>query len=198
MTEVREGMSESINTSVAQIEEVRRMKAGVTHGLHSISDRLRGIPSIASEQLSTLQSLVDMLSRMHLEMRPGDQKSLKKPISGEYFTATDRCNDMDLSSDSEIKEILARIYHFADKVTTCRYSKEAQSVIEDTGRLLGLVTQHLSATSPSRDELTRKRKIPSDYHYSELETAVQSMENLEKTKRVLAAAPGVRVSNQGR
>lgn len=198
MTEVRKGMSETTNTSFAQIEEVRRMKAEVAQELHSISDRLKAIPSIASEQLSTLQSLVEMLSRMHLEMRTGDQNSLKKPISEAHVTTNGGSDDTDLSYDSESKEILARICHSANKITTCRYSKEAQSVIEDIGRLLGLVMQHLSATSPSRDDLTRKRKVLCDYHYSELETAVQSMENLEKAKRVVTATHGVRVFNQGR
>lgn len=197
ITEIREGMSETTNASFTQVEEVRGIGAEVTQQLRGISDRLKAIPSIASERLSTLQSLVEMSSRMHLDIRTVDQNSSTKPISEAHSIVNDRCNDTDRSSDSETKKILARICHFADKMTTCRYSKEAQFILEDTGRLLGLVMQRLSATSPSHDELTRKRKVVCDNHYSELETATQSIEYLEKAKRVLTAAHGVRVSYQG-
>ena len=197
ITEVREGMSEATSASSAQIQEARRMKVEVTQELHSISDRLKAIPSIASEQLSTLQSLVEMLSHIQLEARTGHQNSLKNTIGEAYSTGSGRCNDPDLSFNSEIKNILARVCHFAETVKTCRYSKEAQSVIEDISKLLGLVMEQLSTMGPSRDELPMKRKGLCDYHYSEVETAVQSVDDLRKAKRALTASKRVRISSQG-
>ena len=82
-------------------------------------------------------------------------------------------------------------------MTTHKYSKNAQLVIEDTGRLLGLMMQELSATSPNRDDLPRKRKSLCDNDYSELETEVLLLEDLEKTKRVLTASQRVQMFNQG-
>lgn len=197
MIEVRKGMSQITDALFAQIEELRRMKTEVTQELHRVYERLKAVPSLASDQLSFFQSLVEMLSFMHLKMRTDNRNSLIKSISEAHLTTNQRCNDTDLSSDSEIKEILVRICRVADEMTTCRYSKETQSIIEDMGRLLSLVMQHLSATSPSRNDLTGKRKVLYDYYYSELKTAVQSIKNLENAKRVLIAARRVQVYNQG-
>lgn len=172
MIEVRKGMSKITDALFAQIKELRRMKTEVTQELHRVYKRLKAVPSLASDQLSFFQSLVEMLSFMHLKMRTDDRNSLIKSISEAHLTTNQRYNDTDLSSDSEIKEILVRICRVTDEMTTCRYSKEAQSIIEDIGRLLGLVMQHLSATSPSRNDLTGKRKVLYNYYYSELETAV--------------------------
>jgi len=197
MTEVREGISKATSTSSAQIEENRRMNAEVTQEIHRVCDLLEALPSIASEQLSTLQSLVKMLSEMQLGMRTGDQKSQISTTTEASLTEHDRQNGFEMGPDSETKKIMARLCRFSDKMTACRYSREAQSVIEDIGRLLGLVI-YISVMSPSRDDLPRKRKTLCDYHYSELERAVQSMENLGKAKRVLTAFQRVQISNQGR
>jgi len=198
MTEVREGISKDTSTSSAQIGENRRMNAEYTQEIHRVRDLVEALPSIASEQLSTLQSLVKMLSEVQLGMRTGGQNPQTRTTTEASLTEHDRRNDPEMGPDSEIKKIMARLCHFADKMTACRYSREAQSVIEDIGRLLGSVMQRISVTSPSRDDLPRKRKTLCDYHYSELETAVQSMENLGKAKRVLTASQRVQISNQGR
>ena len=183
-------------TSSAQIEDVRKMNAEITQKLHCISNRLEALPSIGSEQLSNLQSLVEMLGIMQLGMRTGSER----PPTGSTIEASpiefDRRNDFEADLDSETK-IIARLFHFASKMTTCRYSKEAQSVIEEVGRLLGLVMQQVKAMSPTRNELPRKRKLLCDHHYSELETAVHLVENMGKAKRALTASERVRIRNKG-
>ena len=102
-----------------------------------------------------------------------------------------------MSLDSEINRIITKIRHSAGTVRTCSYSKEAQSVIEDNGRLLGFVMQQVLGTSPSRDELLRNCKVLDDYHFSKLETEVESVENLRKANRVLIASERVRIFSQG-
>lgn len=197
MSEVQEGLSKATTLSSAQNEDNRRLNAKVIQELHSICDRLDAVPVIGREQLSTLQSLVGMFSDMQLEMRIHRQKSQANTIMEASLTNHDRCNHRETSHNLEIQRILARVCQFAGKKTIRRYSQGAQSVIEDLGRLLGLVMQQLSATSPRRDELPRKRKVLSDYHYSNLETAVQSIENLGKAKRALTSSDRVRLSSQG-
>ncbi|KAM0800742.1 hypothetical protein BDR22DRAFT_232300 [Usnea florida] len=93
---------------------------------------------------------------------------------------------------------MRRICQFVRTMTTYRYSKNAQLVIEDIGSLLGLLMKQPSAINLSRDELPKKRKILCDYEYSELETDIQSTEDLAKAKRILAASERVEISNQGR
>ena len=75
MREIRGGISEVTNSASAQMEEVGLMKAEVMQKLQSISDRLEVVPNIASEQLSTLQSLVKMMSDMKLAMRAGGRST---------------------------------------------------------------------------------------------------------------------------
>ena len=201
LTEVRNGFSNTTTALSAQFKEDMRMNVEMTQELHSISKRLEALPSVGSEQLSSVQSLVqsvsEILGDMQLEMRTRNQKSATSMTTEARLAENDRRINLQMSPDPEINGIMARVCHFAGKTTTCRYSKDAQSVIEDLGRLLGLVMQQISATSPSRDELPRKRKILCDYHYSNLEIAVQSMENLAKAKRVLTSSDRVRTSSQG-
>ena len=166
--------------------------------LRSISDRLEAVPSMASEQLSTLQNLIGMMSRMQLEMRSGHQEEQNSVGSQANITDIDCSRVLETVDDPEIERLMRRICHFARTMTIHRHSKNAQMVIEDIGSLLGLVMKRFSATNLSRDELPRKRKILCDYEYSELETEVESMEDLVKAKRVLTASERVRISNQGR
>lgn len=197
MTEVRRGISEVTNSAFAQAGETGRMNAEVMQKLHSISDRLEAIPSMANEQLLTLQSLVEMMSGMQLGMHTGVQSLPKAVIDNTYSTEIYGNNELQPTYNAEIEGTVARICHCAGTMTTCRYSKDAQTIIEDIGKLLGLMMQQLSATTPSRDDLPRKRKILCDYHYSDLETEVQSMEDLAKAKRILTASERIRISDQG-
>ena len=197
MTDVRSGISEVTNSALGQVEAVGRMNTEVIKKLRSISDRLEAVPSMGSEQLSTLQDLVEMISSMQLEMRSWSQEEQNNIISKANFTEIERSIDLEMIDNPEVERIIGKICHFASTMITSRHSKNAQSVIEDIDRLLGLVMQHSGATSLSRDELPRKRKTLCDYRYSELETAVQTMEDLAKTKGVLTASEWVLVSNQG-
>ena len=201
LTEVRKGFSNTTAALAAQYKEDTRMNAEVTQELHSISQRLEALPSVGSEQLSSMQTLVqsvaEMLGDMQLEMRTRRQTSPTSMTTEACLTENDRCIDLQMGPNSEINRTMARVCHFAGKISTCRYSKDAQSVIEDLGRLLGLVMQEISATSPRRDELPRKRKTLCDYHYYNLETEVQSIENLGKAKRALTSSDRVRMSSQG-
>ena len=197
MTEVQEGISKATTLSSAQNKNSRRVNAKFFQELHSVCDRLDALPDIGREQLSSLQSLVSMLSDLQLEMRTQRQNSRPSAKMEASLTHHDRCINGETSQNLEVERILARVYHFAGKITTHTYSQGAQSAIEDLGRLLGLVMQQISATSPRRDELPRKRKILCDYHYSNLETEVQSIEDLGKAKRVLTSSDRVRTSSQG-
>ena len=197
MSEVQEGLSKATTLASAQNEDNRRLNAKVMEALHNICDRLDALPVIGHEQLSTLQSLVEMFSDLQIEMRTQRQKSQANTIMEASLTDHDKCNHSEKSHDLEIQRFLARVCESAGKVTTPRYSQGAQSVIEDLGRLLGLMMQQLSATTPRRDEMASKRKFLSDYHYSNLETAVQLMENMRKAKRALTSSDRVRLSSQG-
>lgn len=197
MTEIRGGISEVTNSASAQIEEVGRIRADFMQMLHSISDRLEAVPSMANDQLSTLQSLVEMMSDMRLGMRTGAQSPPRHTINKTNPTENHRKNDSEPTYHAEIEGIVARICQFAATMRIYKYSKDAQTIIEDIGRLIGLIMQQLSATNPSRDDLPRKRKVLSDYQYLKLETEVQSMEDLAKAKRILAASQHVRISDQG-
>ena len=65
--DVRDSCSVTTNSAYAQYEEVGRMRAEVMQKLHVISDRLEAVPSMANEQLSTLQGLVEMMVKSSLE-----------------------------------------------------------------------------------------------------------------------------------
>ena len=190
MKEVAEGISAFTNSVSRSSEEVMQK-------LHSISDRLEACPSMAMEQLTTLKSLVDMSNGMQLGTRAGCRDPPENTIEEALPAKNASSKDSRMTCDPEIYKILARIGHLADTTTAYRYSKDAQLLIEDVGRLLGLMKQHLSAESPSRDELPRKRKILCDFQYAQLETKLQLVEELAKTKRVLTASQWVRISNQG-
>ena len=197
MTDLRSGISEVTNSASGQVEAVDRTNMEVTEKVRSISDRLEAVPSMASEQLSILQNLVGMISDMQLEMRSGRQEEQNTIRSKANLAEIDRSRDLEGADDPEIEMIMQRICQFARTMTKYRHSKNAQSVIEDIGQLLGLVMQQCGATSISRDELPRKRKTLCDYHYSELEMAVQTMEDLAKAKRVLTASERVRLIDKG-
>ena len=197
MTEIRGGISEVTNSASAQIEELGRMNATVMQKLHSISDRLEAVPSMADDQLSTLQSLVEMISDLSLGMRTRAQSPPINTINESYPTGNYRTTDPEPTYHAQIEEIVARICQFAGTMRTSKHSKDAQTIIEDIGKLLGLMMQEISATSPSRDDLPRKRKILSDYQYSELKKEVQSREDLAKAKRILTVSQRVRISHQG-
>ena len=201
VAEVREDISKATTTLSAQIEEDRRINAGVTRELQSISDRLVPLSNVGSEQLSNLQSLlqslVGMLTDMQLGSRTRRQNWPTNVTTKACITENGSCNDKKISPDSEIDRIITKICHFADTIGTCSYSKKAQSVIEDIGRLLGFVMQQVSGTTPSRDELPGKRKVLGDYDFSKLETEVESLENLRKAKRALTASERVRISTPG-
>ena len=198
MTDVRSGISEVATSAFGQVEVVERMNIEVMEKLRSISDRLEAVPSMAIEQLSTLQNLVGMISGIQLETRFGHQEEQNIIRSKANLTDIDRSRDLESVDDPEIERIIRRICHFARTMTTHRHSKNAQLVIEDIGSLLGLLMKQLSATSLSRNELPEKRKSLCDYEYSELETEMQTMEDLAKVKRVLTASERVRINNQGR
>lgn len=197
MTEIRGGISEVTNSASAQSEEVRHFKAEVMQKLHSISDQLEAVPSMANDQLLTLQSLVEMMSDIKLGIRTGAQNQPHTTANEAYPPGDHRNNESNPTYDAEVEGMVAKICHFAGTMTTYKYSKDAQTIIEDISRLLGLMMRRISATSPSRADLPRKRKVLSDYQYSELETEVQSMEDLAKAKRILAASLRVRISDQG-
>ena len=197
MTEARELITEVTKTSSAVFGEIDLMNAEVLRRLHGISDRLELFPSIASEQLSTLQSLVGMMRGLQLESYTRDQEQPKNTMKELYCIENPRSNDLGTSHDAEIEAILAKICHFAGERKASRYSREAQSVIEDMGWLLGVVMQHTRSTIPNPIELPRKRKTLCERRYFELETAVQTMENLAKAKRVLTASQQVQIFNHG-
>ena len=197
MTEIRGSISEVTNSASAQSEADGRWKAEVMQMLHSISDRLEAGPSMANDQISTLQNLVEMMSDMKLGVRTGAQSQSNTTFNETDPTGNHRNNDSEPTHDAEIEGMIAQICHFAGTMPTYRYSKDAQTIIEDIGRLLDLMMQRLSATSPSRDDLPGKRKLLSNYQYSKLEMEVQSMEDLAKAKRILTASPRVRLSDQG-
>ena len=198
MTEVRDGYSKVANSASAQFEEVGRLKAEVMQKLHFISDRLEAVPGMAREQLLTLQSLVEIMSHLQLERRAEHEGSLERERSETYHTENDASDGSQMFCDPEVEKTMAKTCNFAGGIKTHRISKYAQSVIEDIGRLLGLMMQQMSVTNPSRDEMPRKRKVLCDHHYSELETEVQTIENLAKTKRVLTAFQRVQMAKQGR
>lgn len=197
MKEVHENISEASDTSFMQLEEMGRVNAEVMRKLHSISDRLEAVPSMANEQLSTMQSLVETLNRMQLKMHAGHQDPQTSTISKLELGSNNMSNESEVTDNSEAGSIMARISYYACTVTTETHSKDAQSIIEDIGRLLGFVTQELRASSPSRDDLPRKRKTLCNHDYSEVETVVQAMEDLVKAKRILTASQSVRIRNQG-
>ena len=198
MTEAREVITEATNTSFAVSEEIGLMNAEVLRRLDGISDRLKLSPSIASEQLSTLQSLVGMMRGLQLEMYTEDQEQPKTTMTEPYRIDNRRSKNAGTSHDAHIEAILANICHFASKTKASRYSREAQAVIEDVGWLLGVVMQHTRATIPNPVDLRRKRKSLCERHYPEIETAVQTMQNLAKAKRVLTASQQVQIFNHGR
>ena len=199
MTDVRSGVSEIATSASGQIEVVGRMNMEVMEKLRSISDRLEAVPSMTSEQLSTLQNLVGMLSGMQLETRSGRQEEPDCVGSQANFTEIGPTIYLEMINDPEIERMMGKICHFTSTRTMigAMHSKNAQSLIEDIGRLLGLVMQYSGATSLSRDELPRRRKTLCDYQYSKLETVVQTREDLAKAKRVLTASERVRISNKG-
>ena len=197
MTDLRGGISEVITTASGHAEAVGRMNTAVMEKLRTILDRLETVPSVASEQLLTLQSLVEMISGMQLEMRSGRQEEQNNIENKANLTEIGQSRALEMIDDPEIERIMGKICHSASTMILSGHSKNAQSVIEDIGRLLGLVMQNSGATSLSRDELPRKRKLLCDYHYSELEAAVQTREDLAKAKRVLTASERVRICNQG-
>ena len=197
MIDLRDGISEVTNSVSGNAEAIGRMNTEVVEKLRTISDRLEVVPSVASKQSSTLQSLVEMICGMQLEMRSGrqeEQNNVEKKANLREFGDS---RDLEMTDDPEIERIIGKICHSASTMITSRHSKDALSLIEDIGRVLGLVMQNIGTTSLSRDELPRKRKTLCDYHYSELETEVQTREDLAKAKRVLTASERVRISNQG-
>ncbi|KAL9065483.1 MAG: hypothetical protein Q9161_008188 [Pseudevernia consocians] len=99
--------------------------------LYGISDRLVAFPSIASEQLSTLQSLLEIMSGLQLGMRTGGQEQRNNTMIKPYPTENGRSDNSGLSHDADIEGILAKTCHFASKMKAGRYSRDAQSVIED-------------------------------------------------------------------
>ena len=195
LTEVRKGFSNATTALSKQVQENRLMDTAVTQELQGISDRLQALPNVGRDQLSKIQGLVqgvtETLGHMQLKMRTG-QKSPTSMTAEAYLTEDDRPTGLQMSPDSEPNKIMARVCNYAGKITACRYSQDSQSVIEDLGRLFGLVMQQISATSPRLDELPRKRKTLCDYDYSKLETAALSMENLRKAKRALTSSDRVR------
>ena len=162
MIEVQKGISEARDILFAQVEEFGRMTADFMQKLHIISDRLETVPSMASEQLSTLQNLVKMLGDMQLGVRTARQDTANNIISEPYLEGSSGRDYLEMKHDSEVEGIMKRMCHFAGTMKTSRYSKKAQSVIKDICRLLGLVIQQLSTTNPSRDELPKKRKVLSN------------------------------------
>ena len=198
MKDVRSGISEVATSTSGQAEAVGRMNIEVMGKLRSISDRLEAVPSMSTEQLSTLQNLIRMISGMQLEMRSGSQEEQSIIRSKANITEIDRRGDLGIGNDPEVERIIRSICHLAHTMTTHRHSKNAQLVIEDIGSLLGLVMKRCSATGLSRNELPKKRKILCYNEYSELETEMQSVEDLAKAKRILTASERVQISNQGR
>ena len=197
MTQAREVIAEATNISSVRNREIELMNAEVLQKLHGISDRLETFPSIASEQLSTLQSLLEMISGLQLGRRTGGQEQRTSTMSEPYRTEIGRSDNSGTSNDAKLEAILAKTCHFASRMKATRYSREAQSVIEDIGWLLGVVMRQISATMPNPVDLPRKRKTLSNYDYSELETAAKLVENLGKAKRVLTASQQVQILHQG-
>ena len=191
--------SEIATSASGQVQVVERMHIEVMEKLRSISDRLEAEPSMAREQLSTLQNLIGMISGIQLEMRSERQEEQNSIGSQANFTEIGPTFDLQVIDDPEIQKLMGKICHFTSTRTMIgpRHSKNAQSVIEDIGRLLGILMQHSGTTRLSRDDLPRQRKTLCDYHYSELETAVQTMEDVAKAKRVLTASERVQVIDKG-
>ena len=196
---------EAITVGYERIADIRadvqnlRARMEVMENFRSISDRLEAEPSMTSEQSSNLQNLVGMLSGVQLETRSGRQEEPECVGSQANFTVIGSTIYLEMINDPEIERMMGKICHFTSTRTRigAMHSKNAQSLIEDIGRLLGLVMQYSRATSLSRDELPRKRKKLCDYEYSQLETVVQTREDLAKAKRVLTASERVRISNKG-
>ena len=196
-TEIRKRTSDAKTSSSAHAEEFARRNEEVMQELHSISDRLEGASSMTSEQLTTVQTLVSMLEGIQLGERIRYQDTHNDTTSNAYPIADGKSDDFDMANDPEYEAILARISDFANRIATHKYSRDAQLIIKDIGRLLGLVMQQSGAKIPDRDDLPRKRKTLCDYRYAKLETEVQSMEFLSRAKRVLTSTQRVRLSNPG-
>ena len=196
-SEIRKGTSDSKTSSSAHAEDVARMNEEVMQETHRISHRLQGVSSMTSEQLTTLQTLVSMIKGIQLGERSRHQHTHDDTTRQAYPTASGKSYDSNMANDPEYDAIVARISDCANRIATHKYSRDAQLIIEDIGRLLGLVMQQSGAKIPDRDDLPRKRKILCDYHYAELETEVQSMEVLSRAKRVLGSAQRVQLSNPG-
>ena len=196
-TEIRKGTYDAKTSLSAHAEESALRNEEVMQELHSISDRLEGVSSMTSEQLTTVQTLVSMLEGIQLGERIRYQDTHNDTTSKAYPTADGKSDDFDMANDPDYEAIVARINDFANRIATHTYSRDAQLIIEDIGRLLGLVMQQSAAKIPDRDDLPRKRKILCDYHYAELETEVQSMELLSRAKRALTSTQRVQLSNSG-
>ena len=197
MTEIQKGISEALTSSSARFKDAGRRNEAVKQELHSISDRLKGISSMTSEQITTLQTLVSMMSGIQLGQRREHPDKHDDITSIAHATANSNSDESDMTHDPEYELIVARINHLANEVAVHKYSRDAQLIIEDVGKLLGLVMQQFSATNPDYDNLPRKRKTLCDYHYTQLETEVQSIEALSRAKRVLTSTQRVQLSNLG-
>ena len=197
MRRVQEYFSKTTNSSTAQQHETKCMITEIKKELHSISNRLNGVSSMTGEQMSMLQTLIGTMSDMQLRT-PTDFPNLGNNTPNQADFTLDNRNNESMPSNSDIERLLNKIRHLAGKIATHGYSKDAQVVIEDIGRLLGLVMEQASVAIPDHNELPRKRKVLCDYDYSKIETEVQSMEQLVKAKRILTASERVSISNLGR
>ena len=195
--EIKKGISEAKISSAALIEDVGCRIEELKQGLHRNFDRQEGVSNMTSEQLTIMQTLVSMISEIQLGKRTHHQDTRNDITSKAYPTANDTSDESEMINNPQCEVILARISHTANKVATNKRSRDAHSIIEDIGRLLGLVMQQSSATNLDRDDLPRKRKVLSDYHYNKLETEVQSREFLSRAKRVLTADQRVQISSPG-
>ena len=197
ITAIRKGIAETETSSSAHFENVGHRNEEVKQDLYSISDRLEGISSMTNEQRTTLQTLISMISGFKLQEHIENRDAHNVTTSNAHPFADDKSEESELPCDTEYDRILSRIINNANKIAIHRYSKDTQLIIEDMGRLLDLVMQRFGTTTPTRDDLARKRKAVCDYHYAELETEVQSMELMSRAKRVLNCTQRAQFSNPG-
>ena len=133
MKDVRNGISEVATSASGQVEVAGRMNIEVMEKLRSLSDRLEAVPSMASEQLSTLHHLIGMISGMQLEMRSRRQEEQNSVGSQAKITDIDCSRDLEIVDDPEIERIMRRICHFAG---VKRYRPRNGLIVHEGWRIL--------------------------------------------------------------
>ena len=172
-------LTEARSSATTQIQEVERSRKEVMQKLNGISDHLKVNPSMTREHSSILQDLVEMMSNIQLEIGAMRQH-LPESTKSEDSQAENGRKTLHMTYDADIERSIARLCDLAGNTTPQKNSEEAQSVIEDMRKIIGLIMEQIGPATPSRNELLKKRKRLSDYHYSKIKMAVDLKEDLAR------------------